>query len=107
NMPEAYCGPAPRPDTLGTSWNIDLTAIAISLAIFAFWRLRRGGSGQSLTLALALWLALFITPFCALTVALFSARVAHHLLVIAVVAPLLALALPQSFSRRLPLSLTM
>ena len=43
---------------------------------------------------LVLFVLLFISPLCALTAALFSARVAHHVLLIAVVAPLLASAFP-------------
>jgi putative membrane protein len=35
----------------------------------------------------------FVTPFCAMTSALFSARAAHHLVVIAVAAPLIASAM--------------
>lgn len=35
-----------------------------------------------------------MSPFCALTSALFSARVTHHVLLIAVVAPLAAISLP-------------
>jgi putative membrane protein len=37
---------------------------------------------------------IFISPLCALSSALFSARVFHHVLLIAAVAPLLALAFP-------------
>ena len=44
---------------------------------------------------------IFISPLCALSSALFSARVLHHVLLIAAVAPLLALAIPL---RRMPAS---
>src|SRR5690606_37992352 len=54
-------------------------------------------------LATLIGLVLFITPFCALTVALFSARAAHHVVLIAVLAPLLARAFPSSGRSRLPL----
>lgn len=37
---------------------------------------------------------IFVSPLCALSSALFSARVLHHVLLVAVVAPLLALAFP-------------
>lgn len=36
----------------------------------------------------------FVSPLCALSVALFSARAVHHVLLVAVAAPLLALAFP-------------
>ena len=39
-------------------------------------------------------LVIFVSPLCALSSALFSARVLHHVLLIAAVAPLLALAFP-------------
>jgi putative membrane protein len=40
-------------------------------------------------------LVIFVSPLCALSSALFSVRVLHHVLLIAAVAPLLALAFPQ------------
>lgn len=46
---------------------------------------------------------IFISPLCALSAALFSARVVHHVLLIAGAAPLLALAFPARRAR--PLSL--
>ena len=48
-------------------------------------------------------LILFVSPFCALTSALFSARVVHHVVLTAVVAPLLVLSFPREL--RLPGSL--
>ena len=42
-----------------------------------------------------LLLVLFVSPFCALTSALFSARVTHHVLLTAVAAPLIVAALPK------------
>lgn len=46
---------------------------------------------------------LFVSPLCALTVALFSARVSHHVLLIMGVAPLVALALPPNWGRSISL----
>jgi len=43
--------------------------------------------------ALTLLAVAFVSPLCAATTALFSARVLHHVLIVAVVAALLALAL--------------
>jgi putative membrane protein len=40
-------------------------------------------------------LVIFLSPLCALSSALFSVRVLHHVVLIAAVAPLLALAFPQ------------
>ncbi|NVI03852.1 cytochrome c oxidase assembly protein [Paraburkholderia sp. JPY454] len=44
--------------------------------------------------AVALMALVFVSPLCALSSALFSARVTHHVILIAAVAPLLALAFP-------------
>lgn len=106
-MAQAYCGPAPEPQQLLAAWNADASAIALSAAVLVLF-LRRPGPTRPLPLVLALllFLALFLSPLCALTVALFSARVAHHVLLVAVVAPLLALVFPQERMRpRLSLQL--
>ena len=88
-----YCGPAPVPDDLLLAWNPDPFALALCCGIVIAF-LRDGGHRRAAVLsALAIILLLFVSPLCALTVALFSARVAHHVLLIAVVAPLLAVAL--------------
>lgn len=94
-MPAAYCGPAPQPSTLWTSWNFDPVAIALALTLVVLWA-RQGRRPAEFGLATLIGLVLFITPFCALTVSLFSARVAHHVVLIAVLAPLLARAFPSS-----------
>lgn len=95
-MAQAYCGPAPVPETLMTAWNADPAAFALCAALMAAHV--RGGHPAGrlpLALAVALLLILFVSPLCALTVSLFSARVAHHVLLVAVAAPLLALAFPE------------
>lgn len=96
-MTEGYCGPAPVPADLLWRWNLDVSVIAaLVLLAFVLWRQaetrvqRQAGAGGIVVLAV-----LFLSPLCALTVALFSARVAHHALLISVAAPLLALALAQ------------
>ncbi|MBB3772676.1 putative membrane protein [Angulomicrobium tetraedrale] len=95
----AYCGPAAVPDDLLARWNLDpvllagLAALAVALAGGRSAHARAGWG------ALALMVVIFVSPLCALSSALFSARVLHHVLLIAAVAPLLALAFPL---RRLP-----
>lgn len=84
-----YCGPAPSPDELFLRWNFEPFALAL-IAIVGLW-LGRSRSGLTATLVLTL---IFISPLCALSSALFSARVLHHVLLVAVAAPLLALARP-------------
>jgi putative membrane protein len=91
----AYCGPAAVPDDLWTRWNVD----PLLIAIFAALALAVGRSRSSETRAgwgaIMLMLIIFVSPLCALSSALFSVRVLHHVLLIAAVAPLLALAFPQ------------
>lgn len=85
----SYCGPAPTPDELLSSWNFDPWAFAL-LVVLALWAGRsRAGAAAILVLAIA-----FLSPLCALSSALFSARVLHHVLLLAVAAPLLAMARP-------------
>jgi putative membrane protein len=47
---------------------------------------------------------IFISPFCALSSALFAVRVLHHVLLVAAVAPLLAAAFPLRRAASLPLA---
>lgn len=84
-MDRIYCGPPPLPDQLWTSWNLDpplLAALAITAVI-----LRRNSCGLAAVFVLTV---AFVSPLCALSSALFSARVVHHVLLVAVAAPLLA-----------------
>lgn len=92
-----YCGAAPVPGELFARWNLDpVLLLGFAIAIAAYVRFgsmdpaRRGWFAA----AICILSILFVSPFCALTSALFSARVAHHVLLTAVAAPLLAAALP-------------
>jgi putative membrane protein len=90
----AYCGPAPLPDDLLTRWNFDpllMAALAALAIVIVSGRATNARAGWA---SLALMGLMFISPLCALSSALFSARVLHHVLLIAAVAPLLALAFP-------------
>ena len=91
--PIPYCGSAPLPVDIWTRWNPDPLAIALVISLFLIGRALRA---QPLPLAAgcAILLLLFVSPFCALSSALFSARAAHHILLTAIAAPLLAMALP-------------
>jgi putative membrane protein len=95
----AYCGPAAVPDDLLTRWNFDpllMAALAVLAIAITSGRAANARAGWA---SLVLMAMIFVSPLCALSSALFSARVLHHVLLIAAVAPLLALAFPM---RRLP-----
>ena len=94
-----YCGTAPLPGELWQAWNPDPWVIAALLALLTAGGALRGrvdGRRRALMLGLAVAaMALaFLSPLCALASALFSVRVAHHLLLVSAAAPLLALAFP-------------
>lgn len=92
-----YCGPAPVPAELWTRWNFDPVLIAALIgAALLLWRHADGQKGRiHVVAALSLCAVLFVSPFCALSSALFSARVAHHVALAAVLAPLIVYALPR------------
>lgn len=89
----AYCGTPAVPADIWTSWNPDpfviigLIALAGAVHYDSKGPARRAGFA-----AVALLAIIFLSPLCALSAALFSARVVHHVLLIAGVAPLLAFA---------------
>lgn len=85
----SYCGPPPAPAELWGSWNFDPFALAVLVAT-ALWA---GRSRPALAGVMVLGLA-FLSPLCALSSALFAARVVHHVLLVAVAAPLFALVHP-------------
>ncbi len=97
-MNVAYCGPPPLPDALAGSFNLD-PVLLVALAALAF-ALRRERFGL---LAVGVLAIAFVSPLCALSSALFSARVVHHVLLVAVAAPLFALALPARRAGRVAL----
>ncbi|WP_395944476.1 cytochrome c oxidase assembly protein [Brevundimonas sp.] len=89
-----YCGPAP--DAGDWRWNLDpvLLALLVLATGLIVWRLqgRRRAFGLAAMAVLALG---FVSPLCALSSALFAARTVHHVLLVAVAAPLLAAILPE------------
>ncbi len=100
-----YCGSAPVPAEWFWRWNWDPILIGGLVLGIVLWR-RLAGEAEPLgrqrfAIAMGLVALLFVSPFCALTSALFSARVTHHVLLTAAVAPLLALALHRDAFPRL------
>jgi putative membrane protein len=90
----AYCGPAAVPDDLWARWNTDPWLAAALVALAVVVGRGRAADARAGWGAIALLAVIFVSPLCALASALFSARVFHHVLLIAGVAPLLALAFP-------------
>ena len=89
NWQGSYCGPAPIPAELLERWNFDPWALAVLVGL-AIWAGRsRPGAAAIIVLAFA-----FLSPLCAWSSALFSARVVHHVLLVAIAAPLFALSRP-------------
>lgn len=94
-----YCGAAPLPGELWSSWNLDpilLTALGALLLAYMIG-LRRLEEHVEPAAFCAGWLVLtlaLVSPLCSLSVALFSARVAQHMLLVLVAAPLLVLGRP-------------
>ncbi|RIL08059.1 MAG: CAAX protease [Proteobacteria bacterium] len=98
-----YCGAPPAPADWLAAWNLDPVLIAVwsgvGLACAASPALRaRDAAGRRTRAAFAAgWsiaLVAWISPLCALGVALFGVRVAQHMLLALVAAPLLAVGLP-------------
>lgn len=86
-----YCGSAPLPADWLARWNLDpwlLVAMALLLVVGLALNARR----PALIAAIMVMFLLFVSPLCALTSALFSVRVVHHIVLVSVVAPLLTLA---------------
>ena len=91
----AYCGPAPLPAEIWTRWNLDPGLIApLVLLMLPIALGRSAAPPRTVGVAIGLMLVIFVSPFCALSSALFSARVLHHVILISAVAPLLAIAYP-------------
>ncbi len=100
-----YCGAPPTPGAWLQRWNLDPVLVAALLALLVgylwlargkvpAWRQGAFVAGWALT-GLAL-----TSPLCALSVALFSARVGQHMLLAALAAPLVALGRPHRLLAR-------
>lgn len=101
-----YCGAAPTPDALWMRFNLDPVLI-VALLILAIVHLRYAPPRRS-GFALSGWAvaaAAFVSPLCALSVALFAARITQHMILILIAAPLIGLALPAGPPQRARLRL--
>lgn len=110
-----YCGVAPQPGQLLSRFNWDplLIAALILLCVAQFiWLSKYGGSESRRRRAgtAAGWVVAaiaLISPLCALSVSLFSARVAQHMVLTLLAAPLIAGGLPRARVSTAPLRLWM
>lgn len=99
-QPLPYCGLPPLPGELLERFNLD-PVLLFALGMAAFFHIAVTHVSRSRWAALG-WFsaaAAFISPLCALSVSLFSARVGQHMILILVAAPLIALAWPFAGAR--------
>ena len=97
-----YCGSPPVPAEILHRFNLDPVLIGILLTV-AVWHVRsalRSGVAGSVASGWAIAALAFVSPLCALSVSLFSARIAQHMILILIAAPLIALGLPQRGAER-------
>jgi putative membrane protein len=94
--PLPYCGSPPSPGALLTRFNLDPVLIGVLLVLVCLHvvSVRDARRRRSVLAGWAVAAGAFISPLCALSVALFSARIGQHMILALVSAPLLALALP-------------
>ena len=85
-----YCGAAPAPLGLMERWNVDpiLIAVMIAVAIVAH-RYPAHFARRPAASVLGVSAFLFISPFCALGSALFTVRIIHDVILVAVLSPLI------------------
>ena len=105
-----YCGLPPLAENWLTRWNFDpplMAALAV-LAILLGAALQKAPIRAKATglAGYGLLLVAFVSPLCALTMSLFSARVGQHLWLVLVAMPLLAEATQQLRLPRFPLTLS-
>lgn len=89
-----YCGAGPAPAELWARWNLDPVALAM-LAVLGGALLATSENRMLAMAALLVLVAAFVSPLCALSSALFTARTVHHVLLVTAAAPLIAYALPR------------
>ncbi len=97
-----YCGTPPAPPELLSRFNLDPVLIVILVAL-AVAHLINTNTGRLRAVVGAGWLltaAALLSPLCALSVSLFSARVGQHMILVLLAAPLLALGLRPAANRR-------
>jgi putative membrane protein len=99
-----FCGAPPLPSELWLRWTLD-PALLAGLLLFGLAGWRFAPNRRRFAMAWGLVAFLFVSPLCAASMALFSARVGQHILLTLVAAPLLAAALPALRWRSLPFAI--
>jgi putative membrane protein len=87
-----YCGSPPLPSELLLRWNFDpwlLAVLGLAVAAACKCEVRKA----TMLPGIAILAVLFVSPICALSSALFSSRVVHHVAMTSLAAPLLAASL--------------
>lgn len=100
--PIPYCGAPPAPADLFHRWNLDPVLIVVLALLFGAYLLGRRAlervphnwTGAAAIAGWGIGVLALISPLCPLSVSLFSARVAQHMLLTLVAAPLIALGRP-------------
>ncbi len=102
-VPIPYCGLPVSPDALWSRWNLDPVLIALLVlgALGYGWASRGAGNidSRQKSLFYSGWLVLavaLISPLCPLSVSLFAARVAQHMILVLIAAPLIIAGRPQT-----------
>ncbi|MGA0600835.1 cytochrome c oxidase assembly protein [Caulobacter sp. KR2-114] len=100
----AYCGAPPAPGALMARWNLDpilIAALLATLAVYIVGATRRQAVGSIPSWRRAAFAggwtigaAALVSPLCALSVSLFSARVGQHMILALIAAPLVILGRP-------------
>jgi putative membrane protein len=91
-----YCGVPPVPGHLLARWNLDPVLLAcLATATSTHLRLLKGPQRSVAAAGWTIATIAFISPICPLSVALFSARIAQHMVLMLIAAPLIGVSIPQ------------
>jgi putative membrane protein len=96
HAPIPYCGTPPLPSEILGRFNLDpiLIVVLLFLAVAHVRAQRRSGAAAYIATGWLVAAVAFISPLCALSVSLFSARIGQHMILMLIAAPLIALGLP-------------
>ena len=90
------CGAAPVPGQLLSRWNLD--PVLLACLALATWVHLRTLTDRQRSIAAVGWIVAafaFVSPICPLSVALFSARIGQHMILMLIAAPMIGAALPR------------